>query len=966
MRREHLFIFLAVLTMLLAGGSAHGLVTASRIQFSDEAGAFPLVSGGNAVPLHVGDEEDKAVFLAVEDFRADIARVTGIQPDLHAAGAPFRERAVIVGTIGTGGLVDRLVEAGKVDPGLLSGKWETYLIEVVDEPFAGVREALVIAGSDRRGTIYGLYTLSEQMGVSPWYWWADVPVNHREAIHLSRGRTVEGPAIRYRGIFLNDEAPALAGWAREKFGGFNHEFYGKVFELILRLRGNYLWPAMWGSAFADDDPLNPILADERGIVMGTSHHEPMMRAHDEWRRYGSGPWDYARNAERLRGFWRTGLERTHGQDKIITIGMRGDGDEAMSEEANISLLERIVDDQRAIIGDVEGLPPEEVPQVWALYKEVQEYYEKGMRVPDDVTLLWCDDNWGNIRRLPLPEERARPGGAGVYYHFDYVGGPRNYKWINVTPIGKVWEQMHLAWEYEARKIWIVNVGDLKPMEFPMEFFLTYAWDPEAWPYERLGEYKHRWAERDFGSEQAGEIAFLVNEYARLNRRRTPELFGPSTLSLVNYREAERVLDEWDDLKARAAAVRDELPAVYHDAFFQLVQYPVLASANLRELYVTVGYNRLYADQGRVATNRMADRVETLFRKDRELAQTYHTLGGGKWNHFMSQIKFGYQIWQQPPAEVMPAVHRMHPRDGPVMAIALEGAPHSWPETYAPEAKLPPLDPHAEQARWIDVFNRGDEPFEFEVTGIPGWMRVRPASGIVEEQIRLEVTADWSGMPLGNGEVSLIIRGAGSTQTVLVPIENPVFPRPGEVSGYTEVDGYIAIDAPLYSRVVSGNGVEWKQLPRLGRTGGSMTVFPVTAPDMFPDGEAPRIEYDLFFRAAGEITIEMHLGPSLDFQEGNGLRFGLSFNDEKPRIYPVDTWQTLQTWEKAVADSVHVVKIKDRVEKPGRHTLKIWNVTPGVLFQRIIIDTGGLRESYLGPPTSPFTPEGVGNGAPPLK
>lgn len=382
---------------------------------------------------------------------------------------------VVAGTLGRSRAIDELVAKRKLDARAIAGKWESFIVEVVERPWAGVDRAIVIAGSDRRGTVYGLYDLSEQIGVSPWYWWADVPVVKHDTVYVKQGRTVRGePAVRYRGIFINDEAPAMENWAREKFGGFNHELYGHVFELILRLRGNYLWPAMWGNAFADDDPRNAALAEEFGIVLGTSHHEPMMRAHDEWRRYGSGAWDYSTNEPRLREFWRTGVERVRDNEKIITIGMRGDGDEGMSEQTNVALLERIVADQRAMLEALTGRPAAQTPQLWALYKEVQDYYERGMRVPDDVTLLWCDDNWGNIRRLPLAAERQRAGGAGVYYHLEYVGGPRNYKWINTMPITKVWEQMNLASEYGATRIWIVNIGDLKPLEFPMEFFLTMA------------------------------------------------------------------------------------------------------------------------------------------------------------------------------------------------------------------------------------------------------------------------------------------------------------------------------------------------------------------------------------------------------------------------------------------------------------------------------------------------------------
>src|SRR5690606_11291389 len=318
-----------------------------------------------------------------------------------------------IGTVGHSALLDQLVKAGRIDVSEIEGKWEAHLNQVVDNPWPGIERALVIAGSDKRGTIYGIYELSEQIGVSPWYFWADVPVEQRDALYVQAGRRVQGePAVKYRGIFINDEAPALTGWVYEKFGAFDHTFYTHVFELILRLRGNYLWPAMWQPrAFNDDDPLNPKLADEYGIVMGTSHHEPLMRAHAEWNRYGEGPWDYSRNDEVLREFWRGGVERVKNYESIISLGMRGDGDEPMSEEANVALLERIVRDQREILQDVYDRPLERVPQLWALYKEVQGYYERGMRVPDDVILLWCDDNWGNIRRLPTPEEQKRPGGA---------------------------------------------------------------------------------------------------------------------------------------------------------------------------------------------------------------------------------------------------------------------------------------------------------------------------------------------------------------------------------------------------------------------------------------------------------------------------------------------------------------------------------------------------------------------------
>jgi hypothetical protein len=941
--------------LLLFSSRAHALPgDENRVYATATPGAVTLVAGGQAAPLWVAPTEHPGVRRAARSLRDDLERVTGVPPALHeienAAAAP--ERAVIIGTIGQSALIDHLVREGKLDVGAIEGRWEAFLHETVANPYPGLQHALVIAGSDPRGTIYGVYALSEQIGVSPWYWWADVPVRRSSALHYRAGRWVDaGPVVKYRGIFLNDEAPALAGWVQEKFGGFNHRFYSHLFEVILRLRGNCLWPAMWlPRAFNDDDPQNPVLADEFGIVMGTSHHEPMMRAHDEWNRYGRGPWNYAANADTLREFWRGGLARVKDFEKIVTIGMRGDGDEAMSEETNVTLLETIVADQRTIIGDVMGRDPSQVPQLWALYKEVQGYYERGMRVPDDVILLWCDDNWGNIRRLPTPEERKRAGGAGVYYHFDYVGGPRNYKWINVTPITKVWEQMHLAWRYGADRIWIVNVGDFKPMEFPTEFFLAYAWNPARLPYEKLAEYSQAWAERDFGSEHAAEIAALINGYSKLNRRRTPEMLEPTTLSLVHYREAERVLDEWRDLVTRAERVKIGLPAEFHDAFFQLVLYPVKASANVWELHVAAGLNRWYTLQGRAAANTQARRVATLFQRDAELRNAYHALGGGRWNHQMAQIKMGYTYWQQPNLEAAPAVQQVRPLAGAEMAISIEGSERSWPSYNAGRAQLPPLDPYRRGTRWIEVFNRGAEPFGFSASADQPWVRLQPSGGRVEEQTRIEVSVDWEAAPADAKTAVISVTGhRGGRFQVHLPLERPPAPPAG---GFVEIDRHVAIEAPHFTRAIGRGEVEWRVLPDFGRTLGGVTAFPVTAPKQTPGGDAPRLEYDVQLVSSGEVTVELLCAPSLDFQSGEGLQFAVSFDDASPQIVRLNTWETLQTWEKAVGESIRRVATKHRIDRPGVHTLKVWMVTPGVVLERVIIDAGGVRPSYLGPLESP--------------
>ena len=629
----------------------------SYVSTGKTKGAFTLFAAGRPAPLMVSATDYPAVTRVAKDLQEDIQRVSGTVPTLAFDDAPNAREYIIIGTLGKNPLIDQLIRSGKIDVGDLEGKWEKTLLQVVEKPFPGVDRVLVIAGSDKRGTVFGVYDLSERIGVSTWCWWADVPVRRQQHLFVRAGRYTQGePAVKYRGIFINDEAPALSGWVFEKYGGFNSKFYVKVFELILRMKGNYLWPAMWGRAFYDDDPLNPKLADEYGIVIATSHHEPMMLAHDEWRLYGKGPLNYEKNDSTLREFWREGVRRMGSYESVVTLAMRGDGDEPMTETANIALLQRIVKDQRQILAEVTGKDAATIPQVWALYKEVQEYYDKGMRVPDDVTLLLCDDNWGNIRKLPKLTDSQRKGGYGIYYHYDYVGGPRNYKWLNTNQISRVWEQMNLAYSYGVDRIWIVNVGDIKPMEFPTQFFLDYAWNPKAWPAERLPEYSRQWAEQQFGATYAHEIAEILDKYTQYNSRRKPELLSPETYSLIHYREAEQIVTDYASLLDKAKRISRALPGEYRDAFYQLVLHPVQACSNLNDLYMTVARNRLYAKQGRSSTNRYAERSRRLFDEDSLITEYYNlTLAGGKWNHFMDQTHIGYTYWQQPDYNSMPAV-----------------------------------------------------------------------------------------------------------------------------------------------------------------------------------------------------------------------------------------------------------------------------------------------------------------------
>ena len=525
------------------------------------------------------------------------------------------------------------------------------MTKVVKNPIPGCPEALVIAGSMPRGTIYGLYDISEQIGVSPWYFWADVPIKKTTEIRASRGRqkTQGPPSVKYRGFFLNDEQPGLTNWVSSNWpntwndaAGYGHEFYALVAELLLRLRANYLWPALWASMVYTDDPLNQPLLYAYEIVLGSSHTEPLMRAQNEFKTYYEGEWAYNLNNETIDDYFRYGVQRAkpYARNSVWTMAMRGSGDtaiEGLGIDAITSMLETLVENQRTIMA--EGLDVDditEVPQSWCLYKEVQSYQEQGLQVPEDITLLWSDDNWGNNRRLPLQNETDRKGGAGVYYHFDYVGGPRDYKWINTIQLSKTAEQMHLAYARQADRIWVVNVGDLKPLEIPISHFLDLAYDAERWDVDSTAEWVRAWASREFGPEHAERISSVLNRYSMYASRRKYELLDASTYSVINYNEADVVLRQWKDLERDAADVYNVLSEDKKPAFFEMLLHPVRAGRIVHEIYVSAAKNSLYAGQKRNAANDMIELSRKLLSADAELTMEWDDLLDGKWIHMVDR------------------------------------------------------------------------------------------------------------------------------------------------------------------------------------------------------------------------------------------------------------------------------------------------------------------------------------------
>ncbi|TEB33738.1 hypothetical protein FA13DRAFT_1753937 [Coprinellus micaceus] len=913
---------------------ALGIGQQSCVSFQSSSSAFSVVSGKKAAPILISSDDWPGVQRAASDFVADIQRVTGVKPAFRnvtdANAQAFGSLPIIVGTLGKSPLIASVVNATQLDVSSIEGKWEAYLSRVVENPLPGVSKAYVIIGADKRGTIFALYDHSEQFGVSPWYYWADVPTTKNSQIFASASGCSHGsPTVKYRGIFLNDEQPALQNWAQETFTNgtgapFNHLFYSNVFELILRLRGNYLWPAMWSGKFGVDDPLNQFTADYYGVVMGTSHQEPMMRSTpNEFT--DRGKWDYVNNKAAIQQYWKEGAERSKNFESLYTLGMRGFGDLPLSEDTNIQLLEGVIADQAEILKEVYGTDDvSTIPQVWTLYKEVEDYYTRGLEVPDYVTLLWSDDNWGNIRGFPPLSQRNRTGGAGVYYHFDYVGDPRNYKWIISTQLQKVHEQLSLAVARSSTQLWIVNVGDLKPYEREIEFFINYGWNATRWTPNNINEFVTSWAQREFDVTPtiAGDISSIVANLTRYNSRRKPELWNSTVYSLINYREAETFVADWNTLQAASTKIYNSLSQSYKPAYFQLVHHPIIASANLATMYVSAGLNAMRAVQARLSANDLADTVEKLFDVDFDIETQYHTLLKGKWNHIMDQTHIVYDYWQQPMQNVMPPVTRIQSRKQAlpgVMRIVPEGTFGSWPgdnrwnckDGYnCPDWTLSLNNYDAFGNRFVDVGAGG-----------PASIHLHPSLPKSPETRVYASVVDWSKLSDGANAAVLTFTAMSRGYPSL---SNTV---PSEFKGFVESQGVVSIEAAHSSRSSTVGDTTWTELPGLGKTLSGITLLP-----------------------RQDQSFEIGAGPT-------PLVFGVALDGGEPiRVQPVPAssrkgdppgWGSNNGW---VANSINSQVVTFSGVTPGAHTLKISGMETAVVVQKIVI-TGGLTDSYLGPPES---------------
>ncbi|WP_374459424.1 glycosyl hydrolase 115 family protein [Chryseobacterium taeanense] len=979
MFKQFAFLTLLFIGLLTNAQNVHNTLSLlpNYIKYKGENGDFRIAANGTTAKIIVDQDDWKGVIRATNDLADDVHKVTNVASPV-VKDTKLSPGAIIVGTIGKSKLIDQLVANGKLNVDAVKNKWESFVIQTVGDN-------LIIAGSDKRGTIYGIYDVSEKIGVSPWYYWADAPVKKSTDLYVKAGRYVqESPKVKYRGIFINDESPSFSGWSAKHFGGINSKVYSHIFELLLRLKANYLWPAMWGNAFNEDDPMSPILADEYGIVMGTSHHEPMMRAQKEYtkRKDQIGAWDYVTNAENLKKFWTEGLQRNKNYDNIITMSMRGDGDVAMGkgdDAENIKTLKQVVADQREIIGKVYGKDPAEVPQLWAIFTEVQRYYDAGMNVPDDVTLLFCDNNWGYIRRTAPAKELKRKGGMGLYYHIDMNGGPWNDRWINTTTVPKLREQFSLAYKSGIDRIWIVNVGDLKPKEMPIDFIMRYAWNPDAISANQTSDYMQDWAASIFGKEHAAEIAEIVSKYSKYNLMRKPEVQDPNIFSFVNYHEAERVQKLWQDLAAKAEALEKKMPKQALDAYYQLVLYPAKASAGVAEIYLAAGRNNLYAKQGRVSANDYAERARELFELDKKLTARYNdSIAGGKWKNMMSDVHLGYQKWSMPRENTLPSLDMVTPLVSPSLGVAVEGSTDAWPGTEV-KAELPQFDALDKQRYYIDVFNRGTGLLPFTAKANQPWIRLSTTKGKTAKEQRIYVDIDWKKAPADKSSGLIEINQGTTKVPIIINALKKTAPKSKD-NYYGGYSGEFSIPANKFSANVPGNNSKWIVLPGLGRAEACMGIYPTTLPSSTPEN-APRLEYNIFLPEAGAANVLLGILPTQDVNPGRGLRIAVSIDNGEPVIidarkgyhdeFKEYTPENLSRSKvlKPLPEFGHNYALISRgkprrtevfdnqrwlnatldVKTEGIHTLKVFMIDPEVVLERIIVNPNDKYPSYLGAP-----------------
>lgn len=942
------------------------------------------------------------VIRVTEKVAHDVELVSGKKPQIlvekeipETLESSGEDWTIIAATKGKSSFLKKLEEAGSAELKELEQKRECYAWIFPEIKNRTKSNLLVIAGSDKRGTIYGLFHLSEMLGVSPFVDWCGLMPPKQEKIELREDMACisKEPSVRYRGFFINDEWPAFGNWCNHNFGGFNAKAYDHVFELLLRLKGNYLWPAMWSARFADDGPdlLNAELADEYGIIMGMSHHEPCLRQGEEYKYlrgknsvYGDA-WNFRTNREGITKFWEDGLKRSGKFENVITVGMRGEADTAImgknaTLEDNIQLLRDVLKTQKKLIQERVNPDLTKVPRMIALYKEVEEFFygdEKtkglmGAEELEDVILMLCDDNYGNLRTLPTEEMRKHAGGYGMYYHLDYHGWPVSYEWINSSYLPKIWEQMSMAYDFGVRELWMVNVGDIATQEFPLSFFLDMAYDFDRWGSRALNctqEYTRKWVRQQFGSveeETQDTIADILEQYTKIIHRRRPEALNPETYHPVQEKENSRIFEEEEQLLKKLQDVYETIEKTNPQnlsAFIALVYYPAFGTMNLVKMQILAGWNHYYANLGAVCANDYGDEVERCMEQDRKAVEMYHQMDQGRWYGMGMSQHIGFTHWNEDECR-NPVVMRVIPLKKRSILVAADGtAQHAEGSPWLDNTmKLKDfLNPDCTRAS-VTLYSRSDLKAEYKVLKKPGWLSVEPMEGwldgVSQKKVRLNLTLIKQRLPETNQDTiqdSLEIATPEGKCEITVPVYTGNLQDKKNV--FVDTMGYLSIEAAHYVNSVPGNykdrQVKFENLQGYGKTNSAMKAFPSDACTV-PGQDAPYLEYQFVLEESGTYEAEFYMQPSNPVTRENQLLYAVRINEEMTETVNAvekdyQVGDQAEKWAEGVLSQIRrqTVSIKCRA---GFNTLRVYHVTPGFVLEKIVIYPMGEKpeESYLGP------------------
>jgi hypothetical protein len=860
---------------------------------------------------------------------------------------------------------------------------QAYQIAMLDD------NTLVVIGSDKLGTIYGLYAISEYIGVSPLHFWGDVAPVRREIIEISDDISAisRTPSVKYRGFFINDEWPAFGTWTFHHFGGFTAEMYDHIFDLLLRLKGNYLWPAMWTSSFALDGPgaANEVLADEYGITIGASHHEPLLRASEEWDKvrgadtpYGN-EWNYLSNKDGLLNYWRDAIKRSGHLNKMIMMGIRGERDsELLGPDAtlanNVELLKDAITAQKQVIA--QEAPGTENPMMLALYKEVEEYYYGSDTVPglkgwdglDGVTLMFCEDNFGFMRSLPdTDQERA---GAGMYYHLDYHGGPISYEWMPSISFERIHDQMSLAYDYGITNTWVVNVGDLKFNEVPLAFFMAMAYDMDKFGRANanaVAEYTHEWIRKTFPAvapQIQAEIAAVMQGFIRLNSMRRPEALNAKVYHPAHYLEADRIFaaaDEIQDLDRDISAHLNETELL---AYQSMIGIPARASANLVQMMVSAAKNEHFAKQGKPVANAWADAVTGAIAADKAIAEEIKTFKNGKWFGHEKEAHIGFTTWNED-GNQYPIRMVVQPGEEPRMLVSRADTAKVHHKTYGGgnAVIVDDFEFSGQPFAVLEIANDGPGEFDFEIEGLAQypWLQMVPAKGTIQQQFPVLIEVNRDLLPTGSQAVTadLKITGGGTSIPVKVSARRDPISDGGELPANTFLAGpgdVIVIPASGFASNTQAEGAQWAVLPMGGRDGDAIRVVPTTS-SFAAENNGPTVTYQAFIQEPGAYTVEVWQVPTGVVQRGKELRFTLDTGAGKQVVTAISADVNAgnpgeSRWAGPVLDNIRKTAVE--VELPGGVVnLTIGAVEPNLVLEKILLYPAATVPpvSYLGPPAS---------------